>query len=58
MQAQKEKEIDIEISNVIVGGSVAHGTAIPGYFDIDITIFSPSKGFLLHIRLHQIIMLN
>ncbi len=31
MQASEEEEIDIDISDVVVGGSVAHGTALyPG----------------------------
>ncbi len=43
MQASEEEEIDIDISDVVVGGSVAHGTALPGHFDIDLTVFSLSK---------------
>ncbi len=41
MQASEEEEIDIDISDVVVGRSVAHGTALPGHFDIDLTVFSP-----------------
>ena len=36
-------ETKIAISKVVVGGSVAHGTAVPGHFDIDLVAFSPSK---------------
>ena len=36
-------ETKIAISKVVVGGSVAQGTAVPGHFDIDLVAFSPSK---------------
>ncbi len=42
-QASEEEEIDIDIPDVVLGGSVAHGTALPGHFDIDLTVFLPSK---------------
>ncbi len=34
-----------------MGGSVAQGTAIPGHFDLDISILSPSKSQYLENKL-------
>ncbi|XP_064392175.1 uncharacterized protein LOC135339823 [Halichondria panicea] len=53
IKASKKKEIDIDISDVVVGGSVAHGTALPGHFDIDLTVFSLSLHPIKHTVTEQ-----
>lgn len=32
------------VSEVIKAGSLGHGTAVPGHYDLDIVVYSESKG--------------
>ena len=37
------KEVGIEVTEVFKGGSMGHGTTVPGHFDIDLVLYSRSK---------------
>ena len=50
MHAHKQDNQPISIGEVIKGGSLGHGTAVPGDFDLDIVIYSPGK--ILQDMLH------
>lgn len=44
MQTQFQKEEDsFNVSEIVEGGSIGHGTTVPGEFDIDLIIYSRGK---------------
>ncbi len=45
MKAEFQRKVGLEVTEVFKGGSLGHGTAVEGHFDIDLVLYSRSKPY-------------
>lgn len=45
-----------KVNEVIKGGSLGHGTVVPGHFDVDLVLYSESEPLWLMIKRDTVII--